>query len=286
MKDENYFVVQGWMINKLKLSGNELNIFAIIYGFSQDGVSCFDGSAQYLADFCGISRVSALNILAKLTEKGFIQKTEKYIGKLKLCSYKTTTGMETLPVKNLNNGSKETLLGSKETIPVGSKETLPNNKYITNNISNNISNSASPFGDDELFTVDSIPGEKKKLPLREREPENDMERVEKTYLSQWDYLLSRGLVKTRDPPPSIWTPCRALMKRLIPAFGVDNICSAVAKAAEDDFCLQGGYSLQMILAGGVITRLVNGQTKTNGKSPLHGMDGDKDQKQAFEDWTT
>lgn len=130
------------------------------------------------------------------------------------------------------------------------------------------------------------PEKTKKTPLRERDPENDMERVEKTYLSQWDSLLSRGLVKTRDPPPSIWTPCRALMKRLIPAFGVDNICSAVTKAAEDDFCLQGGYSLQMILAGGVITRLVNGQTKTNGKAPLHGMDGDKDQKQAFEDWTT
>ena len=69
MKDENYFTVQGWMINRLGLSGNELNVFAIIYGFSQDEASSFDGSSQYLADFCGISKVSTLSILSKLTEK-------------------------------------------------------------------------------------------------------------------------------------------------------------------------------------------------------------------------
>ena len=139
MKDDNYFVVQGWMINRLKLSGNELNVFAIIYGFSQDDASSFDGSSQYLADFCGISKVSTLGILSKLTEKGFIQKTEKYVGKLKLCSYKTTTGIETLSVKKLNHSGKESLPGGKETYPVGGKETLPNKEYITNDINNNIS---------------------------------------------------------------------------------------------------------------------------------------------------
>ena len=144
MKDENYFTVQGWMINRLGLSGNELNIFAIIYGFSQDDASSFDGSSQYLADFCGISKVSTLGILSKLTEKGFILKTEKYVGKLKLCSYKTTSGIENLPVKKLNHSGKETLSGGKETYPVGGKETLPNNKYINNDISNNIYNVTSP----------------------------------------------------------------------------------------------------------------------------------------------
>lgn len=144
MKDENYFTIQGWMINRLGLSGNELNVFAIIYGFSQDDASSFDGSSQYLADFCGISKVSTLSILSKLTEKGFIQKTEKYVGKLKLCSYKTTTGIENLPVKKLNHSGKETLSGGKETYPIGGKETLPNNKYINNDISNNIYNVTSP----------------------------------------------------------------------------------------------------------------------------------------------
>ena len=37
MKDENYIVLQGWMINKLNLKGNELTVYALIYGYSQNG---------------------------------------------------------------------------------------------------------------------------------------------------------------------------------------------------------------------------------------------------------
>ena len=32
----NYYSVQGWMVKDLNLKGNELAVFAIIYGFSQD----------------------------------------------------------------------------------------------------------------------------------------------------------------------------------------------------------------------------------------------------------
>lgn len=35
VKNENYLVIQGWMITELKLKGNELLIYAIIYGFSR-----------------------------------------------------------------------------------------------------------------------------------------------------------------------------------------------------------------------------------------------------------
>ena len=44
VKDENYYQITGWMINRLGLKGAKLNIFAIIYGFSQDGESEFSGS--------------------------------------------------------------------------------------------------------------------------------------------------------------------------------------------------------------------------------------------------
>ena len=39
VKNENYLVIQGWMIAELKLKGNELLIYAIIYGFSQNNQS-------------------------------------------------------------------------------------------------------------------------------------------------------------------------------------------------------------------------------------------------------
>ena len=39
IKRSNFVIIQGWMITDLKLKGNQLMIFAAIYGFSQDGES-------------------------------------------------------------------------------------------------------------------------------------------------------------------------------------------------------------------------------------------------------
>ena len=35
IKNENYVVIQGWMVNELNLKGNDLMVYAIIYGFTQ-----------------------------------------------------------------------------------------------------------------------------------------------------------------------------------------------------------------------------------------------------------
>jgi len=87
MKNENYITLQGWMINELRLAGSELTIYAIIYGFSQDGKTKYKGSMQYLADSAGISRRATLPILKKLVEKNYIKKEEN--GKVgnKRCDY-------------------------------------------------------------------------------------------------------------------------------------------------------------------------------------------------------
>ena len=77
MKDTNYINIQGWMINKLKLKGNELILFAIIYGFSQDEESLYNGSLSYIGKAMGISRKSVINLITKLQEKNFII---KYLG--------------------------------------------------------------------------------------------------------------------------------------------------------------------------------------------------------------
>ena len=77
MQDENYYVVSGWMINRLKLSGNELLAFAVIYGFSQTDGTVFSGSLDYLCKSMGCARRAALNVLDRLMEKGLIFK-QKY----------------------------------------------------------------------------------------------------------------------------------------------------------------------------------------------------------------
>ena len=74
VKNENHFVVKGFMVNDLNLKGVELMVYAIIYGFSQDGHSRFTGSRQYLADFTGTSKSTIDRALESLIEKNYIIK--------------------------------------------------------------------------------------------------------------------------------------------------------------------------------------------------------------------
>lgn len=82
-----FIVIQKFMVEKLHLSGNELIIYAIIFGFSQDEATRFKGSQQYLADWCGISTRQVRTILTSLEDKGLINKNEKFYNKQKFNSY-------------------------------------------------------------------------------------------------------------------------------------------------------------------------------------------------------
>lgn len=90
IKNNNYIAIQGWMINELELKGNELIIYAIIYGFSQDGEQKFTGTLQYLADATSSSRNGVAKNLKSLCEKGFLIKDEKFVNGVKFCEYRTT----------------------------------------------------------------------------------------------------------------------------------------------------------------------------------------------------
>jgi DNA-binding MarR family transcriptional regulator len=91
MKNENYFVVNGWMRNKLNLKGKELLIYAIIYGFSQVRGTKYNGSLRYLADCIGMSRDTVIRTLKKLEEKKLIIKTQTEINNVTYNNYKAVT---------------------------------------------------------------------------------------------------------------------------------------------------------------------------------------------------
>lgn len=77
LKNDNYVLIHGWMVNKLGLSGNDLLIYAVIFGFSQDGDGCFSGKRQYLADWCGSSERAVSRNLKNLLDKGLIEQIYK-----------------------------------------------------------------------------------------------------------------------------------------------------------------------------------------------------------------
>lgn len=114
MKSDNYIVIQGWMCNELELKGNELLIFAMIYGFSQDGVSKFHGGRKYIASTFNISLPTVDKALQNLVDKQYLNKDgfDDYVNP-------NVYWVNSEVVKKLYMGSKETLHG-------GSKETLLN----------------------------------------------------------------------------------------------------------------------------------------------------------------
>lgn len=125
IKDENFYIISGWMITRLGLKGVPLSVYAIIYGFTQDGENEFTGSLQYLCEFTGgTSKPTIIKALKDLVEAGYISKREEIINGVQFNRYKVV-----LPVvKNFNGGSKETLPGVVKKFNGGSKETLPNNE--------------------------------------------------------------------------------------------------------------------------------------------------------------
>ena len=102
MKSDNYVVIQGWMCNELNLKGNELLVFALIYGFCQDGTTHFTGSRSYIADTFNITLPTVDKALDSLKDKLLI---EVYKGKDNHCTYKVSLQGD---IKKLYKGCKET----------------------------------------------------------------------------------------------------------------------------------------------------------------------------------
>ena len=126
IRDDSYYVISGWMVDKLKLKGNELSIFAIIYGFSQDEDCEFAGSIQYMCDFLGgVSRPTVSTALKNLVQKGFITRREEIVNGVQFNRYKANLGV----VKNFYGGSKE-ILHNKEEYNIEEKENIKDNSFI------------------------------------------------------------------------------------------------------------------------------------------------------------
>lgn len=134
IRDDNYFVVHGWMVNRLGLKGNELRIYAIIHGFSQADGQRFHGSLQYLADWTCSTRQSVLRCLRSLEAKGLLIKRDVYTNGVKTCEYRCCfdTGgvvkMTTGCCQNDNGGVVKMTMGCCQNDNGGVVKMTPNNK--------------------------------------------------------------------------------------------------------------------------------------------------------------
>ena len=108
IKDENYYQISGWMVksDKLNLSGLELSVYAIIYGFSQARDNCYHNGTTYLADFTGATDRGVRKAIKSLISKGLlIEKQESY----QMYSY-----IAVVPDFDEYNQNKKTKRGAQE----------------------------------------------------------------------------------------------------------------------------------------------------------------------------
>ena len=147
---ETYITIQKFMTRDLKLKGNELIIYAIIHGYSQDGKSYFYGSLKYLSGETNLSKRSVLITLQSLVKKDLIRKIDtqelNLIDERKVaapnnhfCLYYTTISRES----KIRSGEESLPPRSKNFTGPG-EESLPNNKfdnkYINSSSEENIYN--------------------------------------------------------------------------------------------------------------------------------------------------
>ena len=150
---ENYINIQGWMITDLGLKGNELIIYAIIYGFSQAENQVFGGSLKYLADWTNSTKRNVINCLQSLIEKGYITKDERSINGVRFCEYYAnfiSSEKISSVVKNIQENGEKSSPEVVKKVHGGGEKSSPNN--IDNNINinklnNNLSNTYSSIVD-------------------------------------------------------------------------------------------------------------------------------------------
>lgn len=126
LKEESYVHIQAFMINKLHLKGNELMVYAMIHGFTQQENQWAECSLAYIAAWIGVTnKKTPMNCINSLLEKGLLEKREEYKNGVKFCQYRAITP------------SDEQNKDKKKNIPHEEKESIQSEKNFPQGINKN-----------------------------------------------------------------------------------------------------------------------------------------------------
>lgn len=150
LSNKNYINIQAWMVKELNLTGNDLICYALIYGFSQDGQSEFNGSLSYIAEWLNTSRQTARLVIKRLVDNGVIEKRDTVINGVKFCRYVATNvgcGENNHTVMNNNTGCGENR--HRGVVEIATNNILDN--INDNTKSTNVDYSVSAHEETDLF---------------------------------------------------------------------------------------------------------------------------------------
>lgn len=219
--EKGFITILPFMTEELCLNGNELIVYAFLYGFSQEGKGEYFGGLQYLMKRCGIkSNKTAIEILAKMTAEELVIKSSKGVGKttayrINNKAIKKHTRVETTPVQKIHYTRVESTLPTRvESTPI--KENNIKEIYIEKEIykekepqAAETTTTTEPIIEPEVVEAEEVKKEKscaKKERSAMKRPTLDEVRakiIEKGYSvdaeSFWNYYESNGWKVGKNP---------------------------------------------------------------------------------------
>ena len=177
LKDTNYIQIQGWMISRLDLKGNELLVYALIHGFCQDGKNVYNMSFDYIMKWLNSSRSATASSISNLLEKGLIERRESYSrGNVKKYEYWTKVSREGFPAEKedsdvsdqfeFRTGEKSTSTNSELVTSTNSEPVTSTNSELNNSLNNTLNkNSSSSETEFKSDTEKNSAGQKEEEPF-------------------------------------------------------------------------------------------------------------------------
>jgi hypothetical protein len=126
--------------------------------------------------------------------------------------------------------------------------------------------------DNNLPQKNDFPKPSKKIGLLDREPKNDIERVNKTWLENYIAIFGNEPISPR------WDLSSPLVSKALKQAGLEKVLGALEAARNDKFCRETGYILKTIMSSNVLSRLIN--TKPGGTGPPSSLKGKKSLRRA------
>lgn len=132
MDKNNFICLQGFMLADENLKGNDLILYALIYGFTQDCETEYYASLKYMSEALHLTKRGVQKILQRLVDMGYLEAEEREIWGAKRTRYRAI-------VKDVYASSRgvNKVRGGGEQSSWGDEQSSPNNNSNIYNIYNN-----------------------------------------------------------------------------------------------------------------------------------------------------
>lgn len=232
-----YVVLQRFMIDGLGLTGDELIVYAIIYGFCQDGRSSCRCSRSYFAYWIGKSKTTVNRIIDSLVAKGCVMRSHEVVDGQTMPRYLLGASAPAVKLDHLEVVAEEpkTTADGGSACDKGGTPTYPPYR------DEHVENSVSAGGDGGTPTYPRYagePGVRRWEPITDTDTETDSETDRRTGKNDdllADFNALKPFMPSTDGFSFGYDNYKALRKRGFTAQEVAEAARRMTKALREDY---------------------------------------------------